>query len=290
MISKEIFRKVRQLEIRTKGLVNNLFGGEYHSAFKGRGMVFSEVREYQYGDDIRQIDWNVTARAGDPFIKIFEEEREQTLMLIVDISPSGIFGSRLKKSDLITEMCAVLAFSAIKNGDKVGLILFSDQIEKVVLPKKGRLHVLRLIRELYTTKAVGRGTDINIPLNFINRLLKRKAIVILASDFMAPEFEKSIKITNKKHDLIAVSVSDPLEDDLPDMGIVSLTDAETGQRRLIDTSSKKVRKSYKARRLERLALRRDQFRKLQIDSVDVHTNTSYVQPLMAFFKRRGARY
>jgi len=290
MISKEIFRKVRQLEIRTKGLVNNLFGGEYHSAFKGRGMVFSEVREYQYGDDIRQIDWNVTARAGDPFIKIFEEEREQTLMLIVDISPSGIFGSRLKKSDLITEMCAVLAFSAIKNGDKVGLILFSDQIEKVVLPKKGRLHVLRLIRELYTTKAVGRGTDINIPLNFINRLLKRKAIVILASDFMAPEFEKSIKITNKKHDLIAVSVSDPLEDDLPDMGIVSLTDAETGQRRLIDTSSKAVRKSYKARRLERLANRRDQFRKLQIDAVDVHTNTSYVQPLMAFFKRRGARY
>jgi uncharacterized protein (DUF58 family) len=290
MISKEIFRKVRQLEIRTKGLVNNLFGGEYHSAFKGRGMVFSEVREYQYGDDIRQIDWNVTARAGDPFIKIFEEEREQTLMLIVDISPSGIFGSRLKKSDLITEMCAVLAFSAIKNGDKVGLILFSDQIEKVVLPKKGRLHVLRLIRELYTTKAVGRGTDINIPLNFINRLLKRKAIVILASDFMAPEFEKSIKITNKKHDLIAVSVSDPLEDDLPNMGIVSLTDAETGQRRLIDTSSKAVRKSYKARRLERLAIRRDQFRKLQIDAVDVHTNTSYVQPLMAFFKRRGARY
>jgi len=257
MISKEIFRKVRQLEIRTKGLVNNLFGGEYHSAFKGRGMVFSEVREYQYGDDIRQIDWNVTARAGDPFIKIFEEEREQTLMLVVDISPSGIFGSRLRKSDIITEMCAVLAFSAIKNGDKVGLILFSDQIEKVVLPKKGRLHVLRLIRELYTTKAVGRGTDINIPLNFINRLLKRKAIVILASDFLAPEFEKSIKITNKKHDLIAVSVSDPLEDDLPDMGIISLTDAETGQRRLIDTSSKKVRKTYKARRLERLAIRRD---------------------------------
>jgi uncharacterized protein (DUF58 family) len=290
MISKEIFRKVRQLEIRTKGLVNNLFGGEYHSAFKGRGMVFSEVREYQYGDDIRQIDWNVTARAGETFIKIFEEEREQTLMLLVDISPSGIFGSKQRKSDLITEMCAVLAFSAIKNGDKVGMILFSDKVEKVVLPKKGRLHVLRLIRELYTTQAIGRGTDLNVPLNFINRLLKRRAIVILASDFVAPDFEKSIKITNKKHDLIAVSVSDPLEDELPNIGIVNLRDAETGETRMIDTSSRKVRTSYKAHRLMRLAKRREQFRKQQIDAVDVSTSNSYVQPLMAFFKRRGARY
>lgn len=290
MISKEIFRKVRQLEIRTKGLVNNLFGGEYHSAFKGRGMVFSEVREYQYGDDIRQIDWNVTARAGDPFIKIFEEEREQTLMLLVDISNSGIFGSQLRKADLITEMCAVMAFSAIKNGDKVGLVLFSDRIEKVVLPKKGRLHVLRLIRELYTTKAEGKGTDLSVPLNFINRLLKRRSIVIMASDFIAPDYEKPIKITNKKHDLIAVAVSDPLEDELPDMGLVTFRDAETGQTRMIDTSSRKVRTSYKARRLERLAHMRERFRRLQIDAVDVRTNHSYVQPLMAFFKRRGSRY
>ncbi len=290
MISKEIFRKVRQLEIRTKGLVNNLFGGEYHSAFKGRGMVFSEVREYQYGDDIRQIDWNVTARTGDTFIKIFEEEREQTLMLLVDISASGIFGSQQRKSDVTTEMCAVLAFSAIKNGDKVGLVLFSDRIEKVVLPKKGRLHVLRLIRELYTTKPEGRGTDINVPLRFVNRLLKRKAIIILASDFYAPDYEKSIKITNKKHDLIAVTVADPLEDDLPNIGIVTLRDAETGQKRLIDTSSKTLRNNYKAKRLEENALRRDRFRKLQIDNVDVQTHVSYVQPLMSFFKRRGARY
>jgi uncharacterized protein (DUF58 family) len=290
MISKEIFRKVRQLEIRTKGLVNNLFGGEYHSAFKGRGMVFSEVREYQYGDDIRQIDWNVTARTGDTFIKIFEEEREQTLMLLVDISASGIFGSQQRKSDVITEMCAVLAFSAIKNGDKVGLVLFSDRVEKVVLPKKGRLHVLRLIRELYTAKAIGKGTDLNVPLRFVNRLLKRKAIIILASDFYAPDFEKSIKITNKKHDLIAVSVADPLEKDLPNLGIVTLMDAETGHKRLIDTSSTKVRHSYKAKRLESVALRKERFRKLQIDAVEVQTNTSYVQPLMSFFKRRGARY
>lgn len=290
MISKEIFRKVRQLEIRTKGLVNNLFGGEYHSAFKGRGMVFSEVREYQYGDDIRQIDWNVTARTGDTFIKIFEEEREQTLMLLVDISASGIFGSQQRKSDVITEMCAVLAFSAIKNGDKVGLVLFSDRIEKVVLPKKGRLHVLRLIRELYTAKAEGKGTDINVPLRFVNRLLKRKAIIILASDFFAPDYEKSIKITNKKHDLIAVSVADPLEEDLPNLGVVALMDAETGQKRLIDTSSKTLRNSYKAKRLEENALRKDKFRKLQIDAVDIQTNISYVQPLMSFFKRRGARF
>lgn len=290
MISKEIFRKVRQLEIRTKGLVNNLFGGEYHSAFKGRGMVFSEVREYQYGDDIRQIDWNVTARTGDTFIKIFEEEREQTLMLLVDISASGIFGSQQRKSDVITEMCAVLAFSAIKNGDKVGLVLFSDRIEKVVLPKKGRLHVLRLIRELYTAKAEGKGTDINVPLRFVNRLLKRKAIIILASDFFAPDYEKSIKITNKKHDLIAVSVADPLEENLPNLGIVALMDAETGQKRLIDTSSKTLRNSYKAKRLEEIALRKDKFRKLQIDAVDIQTNISYVQPLMSFFKRRGARF
>jgi len=290
MISKEIFRKVRQLEIRTKGLVNNLFGGEYHSAFKGRGMVFSEVREYQYGDDIRQIDWNVTARTGDTFIKIFEEEREQTLMLLVDISASGIFGSQQRKSDVITEMCAVLAFSAIKNGDKVGLVLFSDRIEKVVLPKKGRLHVLRLIRELYTAKAEGKGTDINIPLRFVNRLLKRKAIIILASDFFAPDYEKSIKITNKKHDLIAVSVADPLEENLPNLGVVALMDAETGQKRLIDTSSKTLRNSYKAKRLEENALRKDKFRKLQIDAVDIQTNISYVQPLMSFFKRRGARF
>jgi uncharacterized protein (DUF58 family) len=290
MISKEIFRKVRQLEIRTKGLVNNLFGGEYHSAFKGRGMVFSEVREYQYGDDIRQIDWNVTARTGDTFIKIFEEEREQILMLLVDISASGIFGSQQRKSDVTTEMCAVLAFSAIKNGDKVGLVLFSDRIEKVVLPKKGRLHVLRLIRELYTTKPEGKGTDINVPLRFVNRLLKRKAIIILASDFYAPDYEKSIKITNKKHDLIAVTVADPLEDELPNIGIVTLMDAETGQKRLIDTSSKTLRSNYKAKRLEENALRRDRFRKLQIDNVDVKTHVSYVQPLMSFFKRRGARY
>jgi uncharacterized protein (DUF58 family) len=291
MIPKEILKKIRKLEIQTKGIVNSLFGGEYQSAFKGRGMEFSEVRAYTYGDDIRQIDWNVTARTGDPFIKIFEEEREQTLMLCIDISQSGTFGSHSQsKMDLAIELCAVLAFSAIKNSDKVGLVLFSDHIEKVVPPKKGRTHVLRLIRELYTTEPTGTGTDIADALSYINRLLDRKSIVVLASDFQDKEFEKQLRITNQKHDLVSIIINDHLEDELPDIGLVKIRDAETGAEKMVDTSSNKVRKAYKKRRMEQKAYIHDKMLKMKIDAVEVQTNESYVQPLMNFFTRRGSRY
>lgn len=291
MIPKEVFKKIRKLEIRTKGLVNSLFGGEYQSAFKGRGMVFSEVRKYQYGDDIRQIDWNVTARTGDPFIKVFEEEREQTLMLCVDISPSGVFGSKhQRKMDLAIEICAVLAFSAIKNSDKVGLVLFSDHIEKVVPPKKGRLHVLRLIRELYTTEPQGHGTDIGDALSYVNKVLTRRAIVVMASDFQDENYEKQIKITNRKHDLVSIVINDDLEEELPDLGLVPMHDAETGEEVLVDTSNEKVRKAYRIRRMRRQKQLKEDFTRMQIDSISLHTNHSYVQPLMNFFNRRVSRY
>jgi uncharacterized protein (DUF58 family) len=291
MIPKEILKKIRKLEIQTKGIVNTLFGGEYQSAFKGRGMEFTEVRAYTYGDDIRQIDWNVTARTGDPFIKIFEEEREQTLMLCIDISQSGTFGSQSQsKMDLAIELCAVLAFSAIKNSDKVGLVLFSDHIEKVVPPKKGRTHVLRLIRELFTTKPTGTGTDIADALSYINRLLDRRAIVVLASDFRDENFDKQLRITNQKHDLVSIIISDHLEDELPDIGLVTLRDAETGAEKIVDTSSSKVRKAYKIKRMEQKAYIHDMMLKMKIDAVEVQTNQSYVKPLMNFFQRRGSRY
>jgi uncharacterized protein (DUF58 family) len=291
MIPKEILKKIRKLEIQTKGIVNTLFGGEYQSAFKGRGMEFSEVRAYTYGDDIRQIDWNVTARTGDPFIKIFEEEREQTLMLCIDISQSGTFGTQSQsKMELAIEICAVLAFSAIKNSDKVGLVLFSDHIEKVVPPKKGRTHVLRLIREMYTTKPTGKGTDIADGLSYINRLLDRRAIVVLASDFMDKDFEKPLRITNQKHDLVSIIINDQFEDELPDLGLVKMKDAETGAEKIVDTSSNKVRKAYKVNRLKQKAYLHDMMLKMKIDAVEVKTNESYVKPLMNFFQRRGSRY
>lgn len=291
MISKEILKKVRKIEIRTKGMVNNIFGGEYQSAFKGRGMEFSEVREYNYGDDIRQIDWNVTARTGDPFIKQFEEEREQTLMLCVDISQSGVFGSNgQSKMELSIEICAVLAFSAIKNGDKVGLVLFTDEIEKVIPPKKGRLHVLRLIRELLTTEPQGTGTDISEALSYVNRLLNRRAIIILASDFQDDNYDRQLKITNRKHDLVNIFINDKLEDELPDLGLLPLKDAETGEEVLVDTSNEKVRREYQKKRYVHKRKLRDHFLRMKIDTIELETNTSYIKPLMAFFRRRVQRY
>ncbi|WP_138429379.1 DUF58 domain-containing protein [Fodinibius saliphilus] len=291
MISKEILKKVRKIEIRTKGMVNNILGGEYQSAFKGRGMEFSEVREYNYGDDIRQIDWNVTARTGDPFIKQFEEEREQTLMLCVDISPSGIFGSKgQSKMELSIEICAVLAFSAIKNGDKVGLILFTDKVEKVIPPKKGRKHVLRLIRELLTTEPESTGTDLSEALSYVNRLLNRRAIVIFASDFQDENYDKQMKITSQKHDLVNIFINDEFEDELPELGLMPLKDAETGEEVLVDTSSEKVRKEYlKKRKIQKENLR-DRFLRMKIDTIELNTNTSYIRPLMSFFRRRVHRY
>lgn len=291
MISKEILKKVRKIEIRTKGMVNNILGGEYQSAFKGRGMEFAEVREYNYGDDIRQIDWNVTARTGDPFIKQFEEEREQTLMLCVDISPSGIFGSENQsKMDLSIEICAVLAFSAIKNGDKVGLVLYTDEIEKVIPPKKGRKHVLRLIRDLLTTEPKGTGTDISEALSYVNRLLNRRAIVILASDFQDENYDRQMKITSRKHDLVNILINDQLENELPHLGLIPLKDAETGEEILVDSSSEKVRREYQKKRKIRKEKLRDRFLRMQIDTIELNTNQSYIQPLMSFFRRRVHRY
>ncbi|HLR76711.1 MAG TPA: DUF58 domain-containing protein [Balneolaceae bacterium] len=291
MTSKEILKKVRKIEIRSKGMVNSAFGGEYQSAFKGQGMEFAEVRAYNYGDDVRQIDWNVTARSGDPYIKKFEEEREQTLMLCVDISASGLFGSQNQsKQDLIIEICAVLAFSAIKNSDKVGLVLFSDQIEKVIPPKKGRTHVLRLIRELLATEAEGKGTDIGGALTYINRLLDRKAIVVMASDFQDQNFDKSLKITNRKHDLVNILIYDKLEEKLPDLGLIPLNDAETGQEIIIDSSNQKVRNEFYQQQRKRRELLKNKFLRSKIDFVELKTNESYVRPLITFFKQRMHRY
>lgn len=291
MISKEIFKKVRKLEIRTKGLVNTIFSGEYSSAFKGRGMTFSEVRTYHYGDDIRQIDWNVTARTGEPHIKIFEEEREQILMLLVDVSPSNYFGSEgQRKIDLATELAAVLAFSAIKNNDKVGMILFTDTIELVILPRKGRTHVLRLIRELYSFKATGKRTNVNVALDFANRILNRRSIMILISDMQSHEFDKQMKITHKKHDLVNVLVEDRFENELPNLGIIPYYDAETSNYEMVDTSSKTVRQAFSKRRNERKGKLLSQFTKLGIDTIELQTNRSYIEPLMKFFERRSNRY
>lgn len=291
MVSKDILSKIRKLEIRTKGLVNNVFGGEYQSAFKGRGMEFSEVREYTFGDDIRQIDWNVTARNGEPYIKVFEEEREQTLMLCVDISPSGFFGSRSQtKMELAIEICAVMAFSAIKNSDKVGLVLFSDKIEKVVPPKKGRTHVLRLIRELYTTKPTGTKTSISEALSYVNRLLNRKSIIVLASDFQDQNFDKQHRITARKHDLVNLVINDSLEDNLPDIGLIPLLDAESGKQTILDTSSKKVRMAYQEKVSNQKTELKEYFLRNKMDSIDVYTNASYMKPLINFFQRRIKRY
>ncbi len=291
MISKDVLKKIRKLEIRTKGLVNNIFGGEYQSAFKGQGMEFTEVRTYTYGDDIRQIDWNVTARNDEPYVKVFEEEREQTLMLCVDISPSGLFGSHSQtKMELAIEICAVMAFSAIKNSDKVGLLLFTDKVEKVIPPKKGKKHVLRLIREMYTTKPTGSSTDIADALSYVNRLLNRKSIIVLASDFEDQNFEKQHKITSRKHDLVNLIIRDRLEEELPDFGIVPLRDAETGKQVVIDTSDKKVRVEFKKKVFKRKRELDSYFVKNKMDFVDIYTNESYVRPLTNFFRKRINRY
>lgn len=230
METKELIRKVRRVEIKTRGLSNQIFSGEYQSAFKGQGMTFSEVREYQPGDEIRKIDWNVTARMGTPFVKIFEEEREQTVMLLVDVSASENFGSKaILKRNYITEICAVLAFSAITNNDKIGVILFSDQIEKFIPPKKGRGHILQIIRTLLNFKAQHKRTDINFALRYFTGVLKKRSVAFLISDFISPTFTQSIKLANKKHDLVALRIKDPVEYHIPNMGLLPLTDPETGQ-------------------------------------------------------------
>lgn len=291
MLTKELLKQVRQIEIRTKGLVNQVFSGEYHSVFKGRGMEFSEVREYQFGDDIRNIDWNVTARFGHPYIKIFEEERELTVILMVDLSGSLMFGSVSKtKQRIAAELSAILAFSALKNNDKVGLILFTDKIEKFVPPRKGRKHVLRIIREVLSFEPEGKTTNIRGALEYMNNAIKKKSIAFLISDFMDEGFEKILQVVGRKHDLIGVVLDDRREKELPDIGLIKLVDAETGAERWIDTGSKRVREQLIFDRKEKEKKRNSVFIKSRLDKIEVMTGSNYIQPLVQFFRRREKRW
>lgn len=290
METKELLKRVRKIEIKTRGLSNQIFSGEYHSAFKGRGMAFSEVREYQPGDEIRTIDWNVTARLNHPYVKVFEEERELTVMLLVDVSESGNFGTQTQlKKQQITEICAVLAFSAIQNNDKIGVIFFSDKIEKFIPPKKGKSHTLRIISELINFEPESKKTDITEALRYFSNVIKKRSIAFLLSDFIDDGFGDALKIANKKHDLVALQVTDLREKELPNVGLVPFFDSESGESKWVDTSDKKVRTTYKANALKRQAELDDLFRKSGVDHAAIETHKSYVQPLMNLFKRREAR-
>ncbi len=290
MIPREILKQVRRIEISTRGLVNEVFSGEYHSVFKGRGMNFAEVREYQYGDDIRSIDWNVSARAGSPFVKIFEEERELTVMLVVDVSASGDFGTTERfKAEVAVEICALLAFSAIKNNDKVGLIIFSDRIEKFVPPRKGRRHVLRVLRELLYHRPEGRGTDIKTALEYLTHVQRKKAVTFLVSDFQDDGFDRALAVAGRRHDVIAIRVGDEREKTLPALGYLELEDPETGERVTVNTSDPEFRNLFAAgvrARAERLSRA---LRKSRVDVIEVQTGRPYVQPLMRFFRNRARR-
>ncbi len=290
MEAQELFKKVRKIEIKTRGLSNQIFSGQYHSVFKGRGMAFSEVREYQYGDDIRNIDWNVTARFNHPYIKIFDEERELTVMLLIDVSGSNEFGTRKQlKEDMITEIAAVLAFSAIQNNDKVGVIFFSNQIEKFIPPKKGTTHILRIIRELINFKPENRETNISEALRYLTNAIKKRCSAFLISDFMDEGFEDALKIANRKHDLIAVQVYDEREHKLPNVGLVKMKNAETGKQMWVDTSSKRIRHEYKINGLRKEKYLNETFLKSGVDAAKVRTDQDYVKPLINLFKKRESR-
>lgn len=287
METSELLKKVRKVEIKTKGLSQHIFSGEYHSMFKGRGMSFSEVREYQIGDDIRAIDWNVTARFNHPYIKVFEEERELTVMLIVDMSGSGDFGTKVQlKRELITELCAVLSFSAINNNDKVGVVFFSDVIEKFIPPKKGKTHILRIIRELIDFKPKNKGTDISKALKYLTSVIKKRCITFILSDFIDTNFENELKIASRKHDVIGIRIIDEKEKQLPDAGIIRFLDAETGKMMWVNTSSKKARKNFEEWSMEETKKLRNTFKKSGVDYVSISTNENYVKPLINFFKNR----
>ena len=291
METNELLKKVRKIEIKTRGLSRNIFAGEYHSAFKGRGMTFSEVREYQYGDDIRNIDWNVTARYNHPYIKVFEEERELTVMLLIDVSGSREFGtiSKLKKNQ-ITEIAAVLAFSAIQNNDKIGVIFFSDKIEKFIPPKKGKTHILHIIRELIDFKPESRKTDITNALRYLTNAIKKRCTAFVISDFMDEKFEDALKIANNKHDVMALKVFDAREKDLPSVGLIKFKDAETGEDIWIDTSDSKLRNQYAQYWRNKEAEHKDIFSKAGVDYGTVRTDEDYVKTLMNLFKRRAMSY
>lgn len=291
MIPQEVMKEIRRIQIRTSHMVNDILAGQYESVFKGQGMEFKEVREYVPGDDIRMIDWNVTARTNVPHVKILAEERELTVMLMVDASGSGRFGSVSRfKNELAAELCAVLAFSAIKNSDKVGLIIFTDDIELYVPPSKGRTHVLRVIREVLYFEPKGIKTDIPGALHFLNGVTNRRAVAFLVSDFMEADYETPLRIANKRHDIIAVSVSDPREETLPDVGLVAVRDAETGRETLVNTSDAQVRKRYAAEASKRARERDEIFRRTKVDAMHVRTDRSYVQEIYKFFRMRERRY
>lgn len=287
METSELLKKVRKIEIKTKGLSKHIFSGEYHSAFKGRGMSFSEVRNYHYGDDVRNIDWNVTARTGDPHVKIFEEERELTVMLLIDLSPSSFFGTvKQLKSELLIEICALLAFSAINNNDKVGVIFFTDRIEKFIPPKKGRQHILRIIRELLDFKPQGTGTNLSKVLEYFNNVIKKRSICFILSDFLVKDYEAPLRIAARKHDIIGVHMFDPREEQMPNVGLIRAVDAETGMMRWVDTASKKIRDRYANWFKDNFEYFKSTFLKSGADSVSIRTDESYVNALLKFFKKR----
>ncbi|TDR20964.1 DUF58 domain-containing protein [Flavobacterium cheniae] len=288
MDTKEILKKVRKIEIKTRRLSDHIFSGEYHTSFKGHGMTFSEVRQYQYGDDVRAIDWNVTARYNEPFVKVFEEERELTMMLMVDISGSESFGTKNQlKRDMVTEIAATLAFSATQNNDKIGLLLFSDQIELFIPPKKGKSHVLRIIRELIEFESKSKKTDLSQALKYLSSVLKKKAIVFLISDFMVKDYEHTLKIASKRHDVTGIRVFDQREESIPNIGIVNMLDAETGETLLVDTTSKKVRMDYEKYYRENVNYFKDIFSKCGAGTISSRVDESYVTKLLGYFKARN---
>lgn len=291
MLPKEVLENVRRLEIGTKGLVNEIFSGEYHTVFKGRGMEFAEVREYVPGDDIRLIDWNVSARTGSPFVKVFSEERELSMMLVVDMSRSGTFGTSYRmKDEVAIEICALLAFSAMKNNDKVGLLIFTDRVEKFIPPRKGRQHVLRVLREIVYHEPENKGTNMSSALEYLLRVIRRNSVVFILSDFMDDGFQKSLRVVSSKHDVIAIKVTDKLEIQLPDAGLISLVDAETGENVVVDTSDEKIRNSYSALRQAQQEGLEKMFKKINLDYINIKTGESYVEPLYKFFRKRAKRF
>jgi uncharacterized protein (DUF58 family) len=290
METSEIFKKVRKIEIKTRGLSNQIFSGQYHSVFKGRGMAFSEVREYQFGDDIRSIDWNVTARFNHPYVKIFDEERELTVMLLIDVSGSNHFGTQsVLKEETITEIAAVLAFSAIQNNDKVGVIFFSKHVEKFIPPKKGTSHILRIIRELIDFKSQYRETNIAEALRYLTNVIKKRCTAFILSDFLDKGFDDAIKIANKKHDLIAVRIFDERETGIPDIGLVKFRNAETGKQIWVDTSDRKVRENYRKWYMQQETMINELFIRSGVDVAKIRTGQDYVKPLVSLFKKREAR-
>ena len=289
METSEILKKVRKIEIKTRGLSANIFAGQYHSAFKGRGMAFSEVREYQFGDDVRDIDWNVTARFHKPYVKVFEEERELTVMLLIDVSGSLDFGtSGQMKRDMVTEIAATIAFSAIQNNDKIGVVFFSDKIEKYIPPKKGRKHILYIIREMLDFQPESKKTDVRNAVEFLTSVLKRRCTAFLMSDFFVrSDFENALTICNRKHDVVAIQVYDQRAKQLPDVGLMKVVDAETGHEMYVDTSSKKLRRAHTSYFLNRQAALKQTFNKSNVDHVSIATNEDYVKSLMQLFAMRG---